>query len=153
MNIRKFLVTLLFIVLLAALSGCAPKASEEAAAPAGAAGAVKLIGLVNAEQSLTAEQLKGMETKQVNSTNKDGKTTTYTGVGLTKLLESAGVKSEAKALLFTGSDGYSSEVSLTDIQACTDCILAFQDDGTFINIMPGLAGNTQVRGLVEIKVK
>jgi len=147
---RKLLITLI-IALLVALTACAPKAAEPAA-PA-CAGGFKISGLVNAEQTFSLDQLKGMEAKKASSTNKEGKTIEYTGVSLAKLFEAAGIKPEAKTLIFTGSDGYTKEVTLAEVQACADCILAIQEDGSFINIMPGLPGNTQVRWLVEIVVK
>ena len=152
---KKLLVSMFVFVILFSLAGCAAKPAEEAAAPAApATGAgLKLSGMLNQEQSLALDAMKGMETKQVPYTNKAGETTNYTGVPIVKLLEAAGLKEGAKSVVFVGSDGYTAEVALADIQACADCIVGFQDDGTFMNIMPGLPGNAQVKGLAEIQVK
>lgn len=154
--LKKILVPVMIFVLLFGMVGCAQKPAEEAPAPAAPAASgpgLKISGLVSSEQVFAMDKLKGMETKQVAYTNKKGETTNYTGVVIAKVLEAAGLKDGAKTLVLVGSDGYTAEVALADVQACADCIVGFQDDGTFMNIMPGLPGNTQVKGLAEIQVK
>ncbi len=151
--IKKLLVPIIVFVLVFSLAGCAQAPVKEAAEAVVEAVGLKVTGLVNSEQGLGLTALKGMETKQVPSTNKAGETINYTGVPISKLLELAGLKDGTQTLVFVAGDGYSAEVPLADVQACADCIIGFQDDGTFINIMPGMAGKTQVKGLVEIQVK
>ena len=53
---------------------------------------------------------------------------------------------------FVADDGFTSEAPLADIQACTSCIVAF-DEGAFRSVMPDFPGNLQVKGLTEIQVK
>jgi hypothetical protein len=89
----------------------------------------------------------------VESTNKDGAKASYTGVSLNALLALAGVKPEAKTVVFVADDGFTAEIALADLQACTDCILSFRDKGGFSSVLPGQPGNLQVKGVVEIQVK
>jgi hypothetical protein len=87
------------------------------------------------------------------STNKKGEKSTYTGVLIAKLLEMAGVKPEATTIVFVANDGFTAEVALADLLACTDCIVSFRDQGGFSTVMPGFEGKLQVKGIVEIQVK
>jgi hypothetical protein len=57
-----------------------------------------------------------LEAIEVEYTNKDGETTTYTGVLLTTVLDLAGVTAEAATLAFVASDGYAADVTLEEIQ-------------------------------------
>ena len=45
------------------------------------------------------------------------------------------------------------EAPLADVQACKDCIVAFQADGGFNTVMPNFAKNQQVKNLIEMKLK
>jgi hypothetical protein len=56
-------------------------------------------------------------------------------------------------LVFVADDGYTAEVSLAEVQACQDCIVAFRDEGGFSLVMPGFSGKLQVKGVNEIQVK
>jgi hypothetical protein len=94
-----------------------------------------------------------MDAIQAQVTNKAGETVTYTGVLISDLLSKASAKSDATTLVFIGGDGYTAEVALADVQACQDCIVAFRDQGGFSTVLPGFAGNVQVKGIVEIQVK
>ena len=94
-----------------------------------------------------------MDTIEAEATNKQGETSTYAGVLLTDLLSKAGPAGEATTLVFVADDGYSAEVALAEIQVCADCIVAFGDEGGFRIIAPGLPGNVQVKGVVEMQVK
>jgi DMSO/TMAO reductase YedYZ molybdopterin-dependent catalytic subunit len=115
--------------------------------------ALKITGNVESEVGWTEEKVRSMDTIQVEATNKAGETQTYTGVLLTDLLGKATPKDNAATLTFVGDDGYTAEVPLADLEACQDCIVAFRDGGGFSTLFPGFAGNTQVKGLVEIQVK
>jgi len=42
---------------------------------------------------------------------------------------------------------------LADVQACKDCIVAFQAEGGFNTVMPNFAKNQQVKNLIEMKLK
>lgn len=157
---KKWFSVLLVVLFMFGLAGCAQPAAEAPAAEAPAAEApasgevaFKVTGMVNTEQSLTDAQLKAMETTTADSTSKDGSTTTYTGVAVSKLLEAAGVKDGAATIAFVADDGYTAEQPLADVLACASCIVGFRDDGKYQLVMPGFPGNAQVKGVVEIQVK
>lgn len=126
----------LFVVLVI-LSACAP--AEETILTVG-------------DQAYTQSQLEGMDTISVDYTNKDGETTSYTGVSLAALLEEAGVTGGGANLTLKASDGYEADLSMEEALACADCIVAF-DDGSLRTVMPDFSGKLQVKDLVEISVQ
>lgn len=105
------------------------------------------------EMAWTEDELKAMGTLDVDYTGKDGTTTKYTGVLFTKLLEEAKVPADATSLVLVASDGYTAEVAMTDVQGCSDCIVAFDPAGGLRAVLPELSGKAQVKGLIEIQVK
>lgn len=115
--------------------------------------ALKITGLVTNEMGWTEAEVRAMETMTVDYTNKDGVTSSYTGVSLSALLALAGPKAEAAAIVFIADDGYSAEGTLAEILACADCIVAFNDDGGFRMILPDLSSKLQVKGVIEIQLK
>jgi hypothetical protein len=112
--------------------------------------ALKVTGNVEKEVGWTEEQVKAMETMDVESTNKKGETSTYTGVSINTLLNEAGVKADATTVVFVADDDYTAEVDLSEVQ---DCIVSFRNQGGFSIVMPDFPGNLQVKGVVEIQVK
>ncbi len=94
-----------------------------------------------------------MEAITVQSTNKDGVLSDYTGVSLNALLALAGVSADATGLVFVADDGFTAEVTLAEIQACTDCIVSFRSNGGFSTVLPGFPNNVQVKGVIEIQVQ
>ncbi len=126
-------------------------APAEGSIPAGAA--LKITGNVDQEIGWLEEDVRAMETLEAESTNKQGETQTYTGVSLNTLLEMASPAADATAVVFVADDGYTAEVTLAEVQACTDGIVSFRNQGGFSIVMPGFPGNVQVKGLIEIQVK
>ena len=117
----------------------------------GAAGpALKMTGPAE-EIAWTEEELEALGTIEVDYTDKDGVTTTYTGVPFGTLLEltSAG---EGATLVLVAGDGYSAEIALADVQACETCIVAFDPEGGLRSVMPEQSGKVQVKDLVEIQI-
>ncbi|MBM4465533.1 MAG: hypothetical protein FJ014_08285 [Chloroflexi bacterium] len=104
------------------------------------------------EMAWTEDELRAMDTLDVDYTGKDGTTTTYTGVPMNALLKLAGA-GEGATLVLVASDGYTAEVAMTDVQGCTDCIVAFDPAGGLRAVLPKLSGKAQVKGIVEIQVK
>ena len=144
---------LLVVLTLSALiiAGCA---SQEAGQPqADSAPALKVTGKVANESGWTEDQLKAMDTVEVEATSKSGEVNTYTGVLITSLLDEAQVAADASTLFLVGDDGYEAEITLAEIQACANCIAAFQDGGGLRSVLPDFPGNTQVKGLVELRVE
>jgi tungstate transport system substrate-binding protein len=130
-----------------------PMETEETAAePAGDA-ALQITGLVGSPKAWTEAEVLAMETMTVQFTNKDGETSDYTGVSLNALLELAGINNGSSKLVFVADDGFTGEVTLAEVQACTDCIVSFQNNGGFSMVMPGFSGKAQVKGVIEIKVQ
>ena len=109
-------------------------------------------GAVDTELALSAADLRGMEVIQLNAEHPKNGMTDYEGVRLSEVLAKAGVQSGASALLFTASDGYESEVAYADVEACADCLVAF--DGADLNmVMPGLSSKAWAKMVVKIEVK
>jgi hypothetical protein len=151
---KKTLTTLGILLLLAALLvGCSsapePTPTQE---PAAAAAGLKITGKVAQEMSWSEEEVRAMDTIDAESTNKDGETSTYTGVLIDSLLQLAGPASDATTVVFVADDGYSAEAALAEVKSCADCIISFREKGGFSTVLPGFAGKLQVKGVVEIQV-
>lgn len=135
----------------------ATKPAEATAVPAQpekAAGITfKISGLVEKESAWKEEEVKAMKAIDVEATNKKGEKSTYKGVLISELLALAAPKADAKTLVFIAEDGFTSEAPLADVVACKDCIVSFRSNGGFSSVLPNFAGNLQVKGLVELKVK
>jgi ABC-type glycerol-3-phosphate transport system substrate-binding protein len=146
---------LLITVLLAGvlLSACGGGGSGASSGGVPADAALKVTGSVSSEVGWSEADLKAMDTMDVDYTNKDGETSTYTGVLINDLLDKAGVASGATAVVFVADDGYTSELTLEEVQGCADCIIAFRDEGGFSTVMPNFSGKAQVKGVIEIQVK
>jgi tungstate transport system substrate-binding protein len=104
------------------------------------------------ELAWTEDELKAMDTVDVDYTGKDGAVTTYTGVPINALLEMAGAEEGATLVLVAG-DGYTAEIALADVQACDNCIVAFDPEGGLRSVMPEQSGKVQVKDLVEIQIQ
>jgi len=98
----------------------------------------------------TSSQLEALGSMSTKYTNKDGETTTYTGVQLIAILEDAGLSGDT--LVFTAADGYQADVALDEVFACSDCVVSL-DNGRLRLIMPEMSSKLQVRDLVEISAQ
>jgi len=126
-----------------------PTAADEPAAPVKAT--LRLTGPAQ-ELAWTEDDLKAMDTLDVDYTDQDGATTTYTGVLITDLLQTGGVTGTPDLTLVAG-DGYAYDLAAADYQDCADCIVAFEPEGGLRSVLPALGGKAQVKGLAEIQVK
>ena len=131
----------------------APVVTEAPATEAPAAIALKVTGAVAAEQAWTEAEVKAMTAIDVEATNSKGEKQTYTGVLISDLLALAQPNADATTVVFVADDGYTAEITLAELTACTDCIISFRNNGGFSTVLPGLPGNLQVKGVVEIQVK
>ncbi len=138
------------LVLLSMAAGCTSDAAP--ATPVAGVATLKVSGFVNKERAFTVEELRALGTRETDYTNKDGETTTYTGVPFTTLLPELGISATSKAslLYFIASDGYEAQVNVDEALACPECIIAFLPDGSFRTVLPGFTTKVQVRDLVEI---
>jgi len=115
--------------------------------------ALKVTGSVDQEMSWSEEEVRGMETIDIESTNKQGEKSTYTGVLLSALLEQAKPSADATTVVFVAGDGFTAEIALADLMGCADCILSFRNQGGFSSVLPGQPGSLQVKDVIEIQVK
>jgi hypothetical protein len=119
-----------------------------------AEGTLVIRGMVEQELALTEADLRAMEVVHISAEHPKKGMQEYDGVRLNALLEKAGVKAGASTVVFSASDGYSTEVSLADLQACADCLLAFTDtSGSYSTVMPGLPSSNWTKNLIKIEIK
>ncbi len=137
----------------AVLAGCATPAPTVTPLPPEVLVALKITGTVSKDMAWSEQQVRAMPTMDVQSKNKQGETSIYTGVSISVLLEMAGVRAEASKVVFTADDGSSAEAQWAEVQACQDCIISFRNKGGFSVVMPDFPSDLQVKGVVEIQVK
>jgi|JFJP01.1.fsa_nt_gi tungstate transport system substrate-binding protein len=109
-------------------------------------------GAVEQELALSEADLRGMEVIKLNAEHPKKGPTDYEGVRLSEVLAKAGIQAGANALILTASDGYESEVAYADVEACADCLVAF-DGSDLIMVMPGLSSKAWAKMVVKIEVK
>jgi len=138
MKKNELLITL--IVLITLFTACSPTAVtvEEAVLTVGS-------------KAYTQSELDTFGTTSTDYTNKDGETTTYSGVSLRALLDDAELTGAGDTLVITAADGYQADMDLNDALACENCILAI-DDGSLRMVMPELSSKLQVKDVIEISV-
>jgi len=119
-----------------------------------AAGSFVLTGLVDQELSFMEADLRAMEVLKITAEHPKKGKEDYEGVSLNALLDLAGVKDGATTLVITASDDYSSEVSLSDVRGCADCLLGFTNTPEkFKMVMPNLPSSAWVKDVIRIEVK
>ena len=115
-------------------------------------GSLTITGLVNQELTLTDADLRAMEIVTINAEGKDGPQD-FQGI-LLILLDMAGIKDGATKLVFTASDNYSSEVSLSDVRDCPKSLVAFMETpGDYLIVLPEQPTSTWVKYVIQIEVK
>ena len=152
----KLIVTLIVLLVTGLLLvGCGTPEPTATPVPPTPAGPVELTvtGKVSQELSLTMDDLKAFGVEEITAEHPKKGTQTNEGVRLNKMLDEAGVESGAATFIITADDGYSAEVPLADVQACPDCHLKFGTEGGLSAVMPGMATNTWVKGVVTIEIK
>jgi hypothetical protein len=113
-----------------------------------------ITGLVENELSLSEADLRAMGVVKITAEHPKKGPQDYEGVRLSELLDLAKVKPGAVKLVIVASDGYTAEVFLTEVQACTDCLIAFTDTaGKFNIVMPGLPSSLWIKEVVKIEVQ
>ena len=153
----KLWLVMVLVLVVSALAGCgaAEPTAEPTTAPAAEAGAADLTvtGMVDNELALSIDDIKALGTEEITSENSKGESETNEAVRLSKILDKAGVQSGATTLVLIADDGYSAEVALADMEANPDGHLKFRSQGGVSSVMPGLPGNTWVKGVVTLEVK
>jgi hypothetical protein len=69
------------------------------------------------------------------------------------MLDQAQVKLEATTLTLIASDGFTADVTVADARKCTDCLLAFTQDGKLTTAMPEMPSKAWVKDVIKIEVK
>jgi DMSO/TMAO reductase YedYZ molybdopterin-dependent catalytic subunit len=113
-------------------------------------------GEVDNELQLTDSDLHAMDVVTLNLEHPKKGTLEYTGVRLNDILNQAGVKAGAATVSFIASDGFSNDIDLATVQACADCLVAFdpENPGVYNLAMPGqTSGKAWINGLVTITIK
>ncbi|MFM8320926.1 MAG: molybdopterin-dependent oxidoreductase, partial [Chloroflexota bacterium] len=78
----------------------------------------------------------------------------YEGVLINDLLALAQPAAGAKTVLFSAADGYTVEAALSELLACTGCLLAFDEaPGSYLLVMPGFPSSLWTRDVVAIEIK
>lgn len=95
-----------------------------------------------AGKSYTLDELKALP-----SVKADIEGTSYTGVGLLGLLNSAGVAG-VEAITLEAADGYKAEVKVADLT--TECMLAFGRADALDAVLPGVSKGAWVLGVVAV---
>jgi DMSO/TMAO reductase YedYZ molybdopterin-dependent catalytic subunit len=128
----------------------APTAASSTSA---SAATFTITGLVGKEQAWSLDDLKKLSPVTVNlDVPKQGKQD-VTGVPLSALLALVQPNAGAKTATFSASDGYSTDMDLSAVAACKDCLVAFDNAGGLYSAMPGMPGKGWVKNLVKIEIK
>ena len=131
----------------------AASTDTSAAASGGTSGTIAVKGLVDNPATWTIADLQKMNPITMTATHPKNGDTQYTGVKLTDLFKLVGVQSAATTLVTGSSDGYMSEIALSDIAGSADAMLAIGDDGTLNMVMPGMSGKAWATDVVSWEFK
>jgi hypothetical protein len=107
---------------------------------------------VEKPQTFTLAALKGMTVVRIKAEHPKNGMQDYEGVRLSAVLDLVKPASSASKLTFSSGDGYSADVTLAEVRACTDCLLSF-NAGKLDAVMPGLRSGLWARDLIKIQVQ
>lgn len=141
---KKISIFVSLLIVVGLLTACGP--AQEAVVEEAVDEAILTVG----EAEYSQNDLESLGTLSVDYTDKDGETTTFEGVLLADLLADAGAD-DGVNVTFTAADGFSSEITMEEILACTNCIVAFDGD-SLRTVMPDFGGKLNVKDLVDIDV-
>ena len=133
----------------------AAASTESAAATVSEADAtLTVFGSVNQQLLLNEAALREMEVLTINAEHPKNGKQDFEGVSLNTLLDLAGVKDSATTLVFIAADGYTSEVSIEEVRACTECLVGFTNTlEKFKMVMPNLPSSAWAKDVIKIEVK
>jgi hypothetical protein len=130
-----------------------PTAIPPTEAPA-AAPTLVVTGMVANELALAEADLRALEVVDLQAEHPKNGMQDYTGVRMSTLMALAQVKPEAAMLVITASDGFSAEIDVPTLTACTDCMLAFTDTPeSFTAVMPGQSSKLWVKDVNSLEFK
>ncbi len=143
------------IVIMVMIAGCkaTPTTSAPAAAEPAAVPALTVTGLVATPQSWTLDQLGALNLVDETVEHPKNGPMDVRGVLLSELLALAAPTSDATAIVFTASDGYTGEIDLATVTACATCMVQIGEDGKLNAIMPDQSSKLWVKDIINIEVK
>lgn len=118
---------------------------------AAASGTLIAKGLVDTPATWTISDLQKMNPVTATVTHPKKGDMQVTGVKLSDLFKTLGVQAAAKTLDTTSTDGYVSEIAISDIPA--DALLGIGSDGKLNMIMPGMTGKAWATDVVGWEFK
>ncbi len=134
-------------------AGTAVAATAPAAAQPGSTTTLALTGLVQTQENWSLADLKNMNVATLTVTVPKKGQQQVQGIHLNGLLNMAQLKPEAKSIIFTASDGYSATLDLPAVKSCSDCLVAFDENGGLYTVMPNMASSAWVNNVIKIEVK
>jgi hypothetical protein len=120
---------------------------------AAASGSIVVKGMVDNPTTLTIESLKAMTVADITAEHPKLGETQYSGVRFSDLLTVVKVQAAATTLILGCSDGFMAEVTLADVKASADSMIAIGDDGTLNAVMPGMGGKAWAKDIVSMEFK
>lgn len=136
----------------------APKPTETpkpaSAAPTVAAGvaALTITGLVDSAQSLTMDALKAMQIVKMSAVHPKKGPQDYEGVRMNTLIDLAKPKATATKVVLTSGDGYVTELTLSQVRACPNSLLAF-NAGKLDAVFPELESSFWAKDVVKAEIR
>jgi iron complex transport system substrate-binding protein len=122
-----------------------------AAEPVACDGALGVGGVVAVPACWTLEEFEVMGVVKRTVEHPKSGEQTYQGLPLTALM--ALLQPAGDTVVFSASDGYSVKVPLSDVLACTDCMVALDGEGGLVTVMPGFESMNWVKDLTTIVVQ
>jgi hypothetical protein len=112
-----------------------------------------VFGDVTNQLTLKPENLKAMNSIQIETEHPKKGNQTYTGFRLNDLLDLAGPGSEDATLVITSSDGYAVDIPLKEVRECEDSLIVLEEDRTISLVMPGMESSywSKMVNLLEIR--
>jgi hypothetical protein len=117
-------------------------------------GSLIITGAVRAPLGFTEADLRAWEVLEITAEHPKKGQEDYEGVSLNALLDLVGVQEGATKLFMIAADGYTSEIGLDEVRACTDCLLGFTNTPEkFKMVMPNLPSSAWAKDVIQIEVK
>jgi DMSO/TMAO reductase YedYZ molybdopterin-dependent catalytic subunit len=143
---------LLGTIVVLSLVGCSAETTEVKATDEQPA--LTISGLVDKPQSWTVSQIKEMEKAYARALCADsGQERDFSGPPINALLDLAQPQANASKVVFKGEYDLSGEITLAELRANTEGIVAVTGSGKLRVILPGLPGTVQINGLQAIEVQ
>jgi DMSO/TMAO reductase YedYZ molybdopterin-dependent catalytic subunit len=117
-------------------------------------GSLIITGAVRTPMGFTEADLRALEVLEITAEHPKNGQEDYEGVSLNALLDLAGVQEGATKLVMIAADGFTSEIGLDEVRACTDCLLGFTNTPEkFKMVMPDLPSSAWAKDVIQIEVK